>query len=159
MKPITPQEAYTRAAALCSRSERATSDIHTKLLAWGITRAQASDIIARLMSEDFINEHRYAHAFAHDKHRYNGWGRIKIAHQLRAKGIAQHDIDDAMADIDLDHYHATLVKSLQAKWREVSGRAPQLARAAMLRYATSRGYEPQLVYSVVDKVINDARQD
>lgn len=159
MKQITVEGAYTRAAALCSRSEHAISDIYTKLVTWGLAPSQARGIIDRLVSENFINEQRYAHAFAHDKHAYNGWGRIKIAYQLRGKGISQQDIDDAMADIDEDMYRAALIKMLQGKWREVSGREPQLARAAMLRFAASRGYEPSLIYDAVDQVINEARED
>lgn len=159
MKPITPEGAYTRAAALCSRSEHATSDIYTKLVTWGLAPSLARGIVNRLVSENFINEQRYAHAFAHDKHAYNGWGRIKIAYQLRAKGISQQDIDEAMLDIDDDNYRVTLVKLLRAKWREVSHREPQLARAAMLRFAAGRGYEPDLIYTAVDLVIKDAQQD
>ncbi len=153
MKQITIEGAYTRAAALCSRSEHAMSDIMAKLTTWGLSAGQARGIVERLVSENFINEQRYAHAFAHDKHLYNGWGRIKIAYQLRAKGIDQQDIDDALADIDDDAYRDTLQRLLQAKWREVSGREPQLARAALLRFAASRGYEPPLIYPLVNNLI------
>lgn len=159
MKTITPDMAYTRAAALCSRSEHAPSDISAKLTAWGLPHSQAHAIIERLVSENFINEHRYAHAFAHDKHAYNGWGAVKIAHQLRTKSIPQEYIDEAIASIDPDDYQATLMKLLRDKWRSVSRREPQLARAAMLRFAASRGFEPSLIYNAVDHVINDAQQD
>lgn len=159
MKPITAEAAYTRAAALCSRSEHAISDIYAKLLGWGLPQSQARGIIDRLVSENFINEQRYAHAYAHDKHQYNGWGRVKIAYQLRAKGICQQDIDDAMQDINDEGYRETLLKLLRGKWREVSSREPQLARAAMLRFAAGRGYEPNLIYNAVDEVIRDAQQD
>ena len=159
MKPITPEGAFTRAAALCSRSEHAASDILAKLTAWGLPAMQAQSIIDRLVDENFINEERYARAFTHDKHAYNGWGRIKIAYQLRAKGIQQSLIDDALATIDQDSYLDTLHKLLRAKWREVSSREPQAARAAMLRFAASRGYEPSIIYDAVDTVISHAQDD
>lgn len=159
MKPITADAAYTRAAALCSRSEHAVSDIMTKLQTWGLPTGIAREVIDRLVRDNFIDEARYARAFVHDKHAYNGWGRIKIAYQLRAKGIAQHLIDEAMNNIDDIAYAQMLDKLLASKWREVNAREPQLARAAMLRFAAGRGYEPSMVYDAVDKVMKDGACD
>ena len=55
-KPLTPENALARAAALCSRSEHAEYDIRRKLNEWGITFASANDIIYRLISEKYIEE-------------------------------------------------------------------------------------------------------
>ncbi len=154
MKQITVGEGYTRAASLCSRGERAKSDILGKLNAWGLPPGEAQVVVERLVSENFINEHRYAHAYAHDKHLYNGWGRIKIAHQLRGKGIGEQDIAEALADIDEESYREMLERLLQVKWREVQGREPLLARAALLRFASGRGYESGIIYPLVDRIMS-----
>lgn len=150
MKQITVEGAYTRAAALCSRSEHTTSDIKAKLLAWGLPGTLHQGIIDRLVEENFINEARYAHAFVHDKLAYNGWGRIKVAYQLRMKSLGQTLIDDALEQIDENDYRNTLLRLLQGKWREVQSREPRLARAALLRFAASRGFEPALVMEIIN---------
>lgn len=150
MKEITVEGAYTRAAALCSRSEHTVSDIKTKLAAWGLPASLHHGVIERLIEDNFINEARYAHAFVHDKLAYNGWGRIKIVYQLRARGVAQVHIDNALEQIDQEDYRSTLVHLLQGKWREVQSREPRLARAAMLRFAASRGFEPALVMEIIN---------
>ena len=154
MKPITLQQALARAAALCSRSEHAPGDIATRLRSWGLTAAQANDVVNSLIEQNFINTERFARAFTHDKAAYNGWGRIKIAYHLRLKGIDQSAIDDALATIDDDAYRYTLSRLLQNKWREVSGREPQAARAALLRFATSRGFELDLVRGLCSTLFN-----
>lgn len=159
MKHISPDTAHSRAAALCSRSEHAVSDVRAKLAAWGLPHHEIDRVIELLISENFVNERRYAHAYAHDKHAYNGWGRIKIAYQLRAKGIDQSLIDEAIGDIDPDSYRDTLLGLLRSKWREVSGRNPQQARAAMLRFAAGRGYEPSIIYAAVDQVMGACNDD
>ena len=97
---IAPHVAFNKAAALCSRCEYAAADIRTRLLKWGLEPQQAPAVLQRLTDEGFLNEQRFARAFVNDKFRFNGWGRVKIAYQLRAKGIGQDCIDEALAQID-----------------------------------------------------------
>ena len=150
--PLSPKQALNRAAALCSRSEQCAHDIREKLLRWGLDPDQADDAIARLKKEGFIDDDRYARAFAHDKFLYTGWGPIKIATMLRQKGIAQASIADALENISRDDQEQALMRALQAKWRSVQGREPRLARAALLRFAASRGYDTQMCYRCVNQI-------
>ena len=66
-KTLTPPEALHRAAALCSSSEHCIADIREKLSRWGIGEPDARTIVERLVQERFIDEGRYAIAFAKDK--------------------------------------------------------------------------------------------
>ena len=86
-KTLTPPEALHRAAALCSSSEHCITDIREKLSRWGIGELDARTIVERLVQERFIDEERYAIAFAKDKFRFSGWGRIKIRYALQQKRI------------------------------------------------------------------------
>jgi len=150
---MTSDQALARLAALCSRGEQAESDLRDKLCRWQIAPGEADGIIRRLKQENFLSDERYARAFVRDKFRFNGWGRIKIAHALRQKHIAGQWIEQALADeIDADDYRAELVRLMQGKLRTVAGRQPQAARAALLRFAASRGFESDLCYSCLDEV-------
>lgn len=153
-QPITPEAAFNKAAALCSRCEYAASDIHTRLLKWGLAPQQAPAVLQRLTDEGFLNEQRFARAFVNDKFKFNGWGRMKIAYQLRAKGIAQDCIDEALTLIDDDTYEQTLLQLLTTKASTLRGKDPQQARAALLRFATGRGFEPALCYRITATLIN-----
>ena len=152
---MTPETALNRAAALCARSEQAASDVRGKLLRWGLTPQQAQEVIDRLIDGGYLDDERYARAFVHDKFRFNGWGRIKIAYQLRAKGISQDCIDDALTLIDQDAYEQSLQQLLTTKASTLRGKDPQQARAALLRFATGRGYEPALCYRMADNIIHN----
>lgn len=150
---MTSEQALSRLAALCSRGEQAESDLREKLRKWDIAPADADRIIRRLKEENFLSDERYARAFVRDKWRFNGWGRIKIAHALRQKRIAPQWIDQALDDeIDTEAYHDTLMHLMQAKLRTVASREPQAARAALLRFAASRGFESDLCYHCLDEV-------
>ena len=141
-----------RAAALCARCEQAPGDILEKLGKWGLSATDAAQVLRQLTEQGFINEERFAKAFVMDKFRFNGWGRIKIAHQLRQKGIQGETISEAMTAIDDEAYRQRLVELLRTKWRTVQGRDPRSAWAAMMRFAASRGFESTIAGKCVKQV-------
>ena len=143
-QPLTPTQAMNRAAALCARSEQAPSDIREKLVKWGLNPGDVSRVLQQLREQGYIDEQRFARAFVNDRFNFNGWGRIKIAYQLKQKGIPGEVIDDAMAVIDEDAYRQRLVELLRAKWVNVKDREPRAAWAAMMRFAASRGFEASI---------------
>ena len=153
-QPISPEAAYNKATALCARREQAAAEVRTKLLNWGLGPSEADAVIMRLTDEGFLNEHRFAHAFVNDKFRFNGWGRVKIAHQLRAKGINSECINEALSRIDNDEYLATIEHILNTKASTLQGREPQQAKAALMRFAASRGFEPALFCPIANKLFN-----
>lgn len=145
-KPISIENALTRAAALCSRCEQAESDIRRKLLSWGLSATDADKVIDRLIDERFLDNSRYASAFVRDKFRFEGWGRIKIAYQLKMKSIPPHIISEALTLIDDDEYIASLTRILHSKMRSLASKEPLQAKASLVRFAASRGFEPALIY-------------
>ena len=66
-QPLTPAQAANRAAALCARCEQAPGDIREKLLKWGLSVAEASQVLRQLTEQGFIDERRFARAFVKDK--------------------------------------------------------------------------------------------
>ena len=151
-QPLTPTQAMNRAAALCARSEQAPGDIREKLLKWGLAPTEAHQVLRQLQEQGFLDERRFARAFVKDRFAFNGWGRIKIAYQLRQKGIPADVIDESMAAIDEDQYRERLIELLRAKWRSVKGREPRAAWAAMMRFAASRGFEAPIAGECVKQV-------
>ena len=141
-----------RAAALCARTEHAAADIRSKLLEWGLTAAEAQQTLQQLVEQGFIDDRRFARAFVKDRFAFNGWGRVKIAHQLRLKGIEADIIDEAMTAIDETSYRERLLELLRAKWRTVGNREPRAAWAAMMRFAASRGFETAIAAECVKQV-------
>ena len=140
-QPLTPEQAMNRAAALCARCEQAPGDMRDKLIKWGLSSTDATQVLRR-----------FAKAFVKDKFAFNGWGRIKIAHQLRQKGIPSEVIEEAMTSIDDEAYRQRLIELLRAKWRTVQGRQPRAAWAAMMRFAASRGFESSMADECVKQV-------
>ena len=158
-RPLTLPQALNRAAALCARSEQSAGDIREKLVKWGLNGNEVSQALAQLTEQGFIDNERYARAFVKDKFRFNGWGKIKISHQLRLKGVPDSAIGQAMKLIDEDAYRERLVQLLQAKWETVRDREPRAAWAAMMRFAASRGFETGIASECVRLVTRIDDQD
>ena len=87
MEQITESEMLRRAAAYCSTAEHCIQDVQKKIKAAGLSQEEGERIIARLLQEKFIDEHRFARYFVNDKLRFNKWGRIKIAYELQKRNI------------------------------------------------------------------------
>lgn len=152
-------KALSRAAALCSRSEQCESDVRKKLHTWLDDDSQADDIIRQLRQEGYIDDDRYARAYVHDKLLYNGWGRIKLRLMLRAKQLSDEAIDQALEQIDPQQYTATLEHIVKAKWRTVAQREQRQARAALLRHAAGRGFEPHLIARCINHLTGSSDDD
>ena len=159
-QPLTPNQAFNRAAAMCARSEQSSGDIRGKLVKWGLGSSDTDQVLSQLIEQGFINDERYARAFVKDKFSFNGWGRVKIAYQLRQKGIPNDLITDALTVIDEDQYRQRLIDLLSAKWRSVNHNDARAAWAAMMRFAASRGFETAIAAQCVKQVTRlDAEED
>ena len=109
-----------------------------------------------LVKEKYVDDERYARAYVRDKFRYAGWGRLKIAYNLRQKGVDRIIINEAMeAEIEVDEYADLAERLLRAKWRDVKSRPSWQARAALLRYAAQRGFESDVLVTAVEKVLGN----
>jgi regulatory protein len=79
-----------------------------------------------------------------DKFRFNKWGKLKIGHALRQKKIPTAIIQVALDTLDEDAYSHVLLQLIESKKKTVKGTATQ-QKAAVMRFAVSRGFEFDLV--------------
>ena len=152
MKPLTPDQAYTRLARMCSRTEYAPAQCLAKMLAWGVPAQQAREVVQRLVDERFVDEERFARAFTNDSVRFSHHGRIKIAYGLRQKGVSAEVIAEAIAQIDDEEYARVLESLLEARARTLNAASRVDAMNKLLRYAAQRGFEQSLVYPVAQRL-------
>ena len=147
-----PQKVADRLRGLCSRREYCRSDVMKKAVAaLDGDQSEAARIVDILVEERYVDDLRYASAFARDKSSISGWGSVKIRHMLSAKGISREIIDAALEEIDEEKASSRLDKLLQSKARSLKD-DPQ-AKLKLLRFALGRGYGYEEVKDVVDKLI------
>ena len=69
----------------CAYQERCHGEVRNKLYSFDLKKKNVEDIIARLIEEDYLNEERFALAFARGKFRMKRWGKEKIFFALKQK--------------------------------------------------------------------------
>ncbi|HRT89245.1 MAG TPA: regulatory protein RecX [Bacteroidales bacterium] len=144
-----------RAMAICAGSEKCRADIEAKLIQWGLDAGERIKIIEQLVREKFIDEERYAVAFARDKFRQNKWGRIKISAMLRMKGLGEDVIRKGLDALEENLYAETLKKLIASQKKQVRAVNNYELRGKLIRFAVSKGFETDLVYDAVNELIND----
>lgn len=138
----------------CALREHCRQEIRRKLA--GLPEADADEILARLCREGYVDDARYARAFARDKSALQGWGSLKIKLALQRKAIDAAAIASALEVIDAPAAEARKEQVLRAKWNALD-REEDLARrqAKFFRYAMSRGYGYEETKRIYDYLRRD----
>lgn len=145
-----------RMRVLCSRREYCRTDILKKAAAaLDGDSVLAQKVVQTLVEEKYLDDLRYASAFARDKSSIAGWGIVKIRYALSAKGISKDVISRALEQIDEDKADSRLFKLMETKFRTLKD-DPQ-CRLKMLRFGMGRGYEYDEVSGVTDMLIDKNR--
>ena len=153
MKPLTYEQALSRAASFCSTSEHCSSEIRKKVLQWGLASSQAEDIVSYLTKEKYIDNSRFCRAYCLDKFRYNHWGRIKIAQMLHMLEMGSSDINDGLDAIPEEEYQEVLTHILEQKNRQLKDTDPYIRKGKLVRHAVSKGFETDLILKTVDEFL------
>lgn len=140
--------------ALCVKKECCTSDLFKKAVkALDGDREAADRLLASLVSDKFVDDARYAGAFAREKSSLTGWGPAKISLALRMKGISRQEIDAALSEIDPERAEDKLYKLVRAKAKTLVG--DPYIKFKLIKYALSRGYEYDSVETCVCAVMDE----
>ena len=125
----------------CAYQERCVQDVRLKLREWGIDREKTEQIINELISEEYINEERFAKAFVRGKFNIKSWGNQKIIAELKRRNISGSCIQQAMNEIDSELYQEKLNK-LASKWlNEHKHETNNDKKQKLFRFLLSKGYE------------------
>ena len=139
-----------KARKYCAYQERSQQEVRDKLYEWGLHRNEVEQGIAQLVSENYLNEQRFAIAYAGRKFRMKGWGRIKIKLALKQKKVSDYCIRKALEEISSRDYQKTLSKILSDKSKEVTEKNPLKRKYKIAQYAISKGFEPEMVWEMVN---------
>lgn len=153
-KHLTKEQAIQKLRHFCSYQERSHSEVVQKLWELGVRRSEHDEIIASLIEDDYLNEERFAKAFVGGKFRMKDWGRKKIYFGLKEKGISDYLVKQAMKEIDEETYRKTLHDLAWKKWDSLKGEQYLARKKKTMDYLLQKGYEPDLVTSVVNSFGN-----
>ena len=145
MNTMTEQEAYLRLAALCAQAEHCEYEMQEKMRRWEIADDAQARVMQRLVTERYVDDERFARAFANDKVKYNKWGRRKVEQAMWLKHIAEDIRQRVLDSIDDEEYIAILRPLLQQKRRSVKAHNDYELRQKLIKFAIGRGFTMDII--------------
>ena len=150
IKITDPHLALLKMQSWCAYQERCQQDARNKLFELGLWPEAVENIIVKLIEDNFLNEERFATAFARGKFTIKKWGRIKIKQELKQKRVGDYCLKKAMQQIDETEYMATLKKLIDSKRKFIKEKSPIKLNYKLMNYVLSKGYEKDLVFDILN---------
>ena len=140
------EQALQKIRHFCSYQERCHSEVREKLYSYGLWKNNTEAILSQLIEENYLNEERFALAFAGGRFRMKQWGRVKINFELKQKRISEYCIRIALAQFEESDYLRTLRDLALDKWEKLRKEKNIFIRKRKVQdYLLQKGYEPDLV--------------
>lgn len=150
---LAPSEVKKKIYHYCAYQERCHQEVRNKLYDLGSTTSEVEEMISHLITEGYLNEERFARAFAGGKFRLKNWGKIKIVQSLESKGLTQNCIKAGLSEIQEEDYRNTIESLLIKKINSIEEPNLFVKRDRVSNYLIQKGFEPDLVWTMVkDKV-------
>jgi regulatory protein len=151
-KNIGVESALKKIKHYCAYQERSHYEVKEKLYSFGLYKNEVEQLMSRLVEENYLNEERYAIAFAGGKFRIKHWGRIKIKYELKQNKVSDYCIRVALKAIDEKEYQKKLHQLFNAKMKTLKSEKNIFVKKRKL-YASliQKGFEPELINSLLNE--------
>jgi regulatory protein len=130
----------------CAYQERCHEEVLKKLYEFNCTLHEKNEIISYLITQNFLNEERFACAFARGKFNIKKWGKIRIVNELKFRNISKYNIDKALQEIELVRYQETFHDLAEKQWETIKETNLQKKKKKFCDYLLRKGWESNLVY-------------
>lgn len=136
----------------CAYQERCHQEVRMKLISYKIYGDDLEEIITALIQDNFLNEERFAKAYARGKYKIKKWGRHKIEQALKQKQISAYCIRKGMAEIEDDVYIDNLKYWIKRKNSDYESLLPFPRYQKIRSFLFNKGYEMQLIQKYLEDV-------
>jgi len=138
----------------CAYQERSHNEVKKKLYELGGgSKEDSEELISILIQENYLNEERYARAYAGGKFRVKEWGRQKIIQGLKKQCISAYCIKKGLEEIDEDQYLKNLKKHFDKKLASIQSDKNKFSRMAKMKaYLEQKGYTYAEINPLLQKI-------
>ncbi len=158
-KEIDEKGALKRLEALCSRSEHCSHEMREKMMRWGIDGEAQERVVAALVKGRYVDDERFARAFAADKVRYNKWGRRKVDQALAMKRIPEDVRQRVLGEFSNEEFSESLRPLLVAKMKSTKAKNDYELFCKLLRFALGRGFGMEEARNCLEDILGGAYDD
>lgn len=135
----------------CAYQERCHQEVKTKLFQLGCRGNEIEEVIFHLISQNYLNEQRFANLYAISKFNQKEWGKYRIEQQLKAKGLLDKTIEGALNQINNQTYLNTFNKLTKNFWEENKSLSLLPRKKKTYDQLVYKGYELELINQFLEK--------
>lgn len=147
--PAPDDEDAIRAQAikLLARREHAQVELERKLDQRGYERAAIERVLAALTDDNLLSEMRYAAGMVRARVE-RGQGPVRIAAELSRVGVAQSQVDDALAEAEVDWFELAVA----ARRKRFGDTTPENReqRSKQIRFLQRRGFQQDMINAALE---------
>ncbi len=151
---LSPKEALIKIQSYCAYQERSHKEVKNKLFEYGLYASGVDELISTLIVDGFLNEERFARAFAGGKFRIKKWGRLKIQQELEMLGLTKRNIAIGLKEIYPSDYSKTLKLLIKKKSVQTTESNSFKKRNLVARFVIGKGYEPEIAWEMVKELVD-----
>ena len=150
---FTPLQSLPKIKQYCAYQERCHSEVRDKLYSFGLHQDEVEEIIYTLITENYLNEERFAILYAGSKFRMKQWGKSKIKQSLKLKQISDYCIKKALKEIDEADYKKTFQKLADQKLKTLKGERNIFIKKRKLQdFLLQKGFENDLIREALNAI-------
>jgi len=150
-KTYTLDGAIKKLEHYCAYQERCHADIEKKLNAMHMIPSAQEIIILHLIKENYLNEERFAKAYARGKFLIKKYGKLRIEKELKQKNISSYLIKKGLEEIDKAQYIRTLNILINKKLVTINETDYFKKRKKIIDFLLRKGYEYELIKQNIPK--------
>lgn len=151
--PLDYKSALLKAADYCAYQERSQQQVRNKLYDYGLDQNEVEEALSELIVQGFINEERFAKAYAGGKFRMKAWGKRKIEQGLKQHKISDYCIRKGLQEIEPEDYWQKLVELADKKLDKIMDTSEYIKRGKTTQYLIGRGFESDLIREAIEEVL------
>jgi regulatory protein len=139
------RDAYFVAVDLLSRREHSRVELEAKLAKKEFTDEQIASAFEQLLEHELQSDQRYLEDFVRSR-LLKGNGPLKIAHELRSRGIDSGTLQDYLNNQQIDWFEVASA-TYEKKYRsndEIDARE----RAKRIRFMQSKGFPSDIIFQL-----------
>ncbi|MFC4635056.1 regulatory protein RecX [Dokdonia ponticola] len=154
VKTYTLEEAKRALERYCAYQDRCHQEVRKKLLEMRMIPDAIDVVIGHLIEHNFLNEERFAKAFARGKFNHKSWGRQRIVRELKQRQISAPNIKTALLEISEEDYLTVFDTLSRKRIQQLSKEKDKYKKRKKLAdYLLYRGWEGDWVYEKVRELV------
>jgi regulatory protein len=150
-------QCFRTALRLLGRRDHSASELTNKLKGRGFSLSVIEPVIATCRRLNYIDDQKFSENYARNL-KNKGFGALRVAQMLRAKGVSKELIVAAQADqTSFDQQCAQCRRALTKKRKTMTSlKDPAKRKAGIYRFLMNRGFGADVIHQVMNEAFSQA---